>query len=56
MTLGTCDPATLVAEMNSPAQADPVVLGVTPSDDDSDAVELVCKSGNIARSELPRRV
>lgn len=43
ITFGTCDPATLVAEMNFPSQADPVALGVTPSNADSDAVQLVTR-------------
>lgn len=41
ITSGTCDPATLVAEMDFPSQAEPVALGVVPSNNDSDAVELV---------------
>lgn len=52
ITLGTCDPATLIAEMNSPSRADPVVLGVTPSDADADAIELVSRSTEL--SEFPR--
>lgn len=41
VTFGVCDPEILVAEMDFPAQADPIELGVSALDEDSAAVGLV---------------